>query len=113
MATMHRKMNQLPRRLVLDATGRVIGRVQAALVDLETWAVDTLRVTVARRAAPDLDMTWVWWSFWRRPFLDVPTGLIQAAGDAIILRVSLAELRESPPQPVHEPAVVWPFRSAA
>jgi sporulation protein YlmC with PRC-barrel domain len=96
---MHRKMNELPRRVVLDATGRRLGRVKAALVDMETWLVDTLRVTVTRKAAPDLDLTW---RFWRRPFLDIPTGLIQAGGDAIILRVSLAELRESPPQPVTE-----------
>ena len=100
---MHRKMKDLPRRTVVDATGRVLGRVKAALVDMETWVVDTLRVTVARKAAPDLDMTW---SFWRRPFLDIPTGLVNAASDTIILRVSLAELRESPPQPVTEPAGV-------
>ena len=46
------------------------------------------------------------WSFWRRPMFDVPTGLIHAAGDAIILRVSLAELREAPPRPVEELAAV-------
>ena len=100
---MHRKMNDLPRRTVVDATGRVLGRVKAVLVDMETWVVDTLRVTVARKAAPELEMNW---SFWRRPFLDIPTGLVNAASDTIILRVSLAELRESPPQPVTEPASV-------
>jgi hypothetical protein len=29
--------------------------------------------------------------------MEIPTGLIHAAGDAIILRVSMAELREFPP----------------
>ena len=98
---MHRKMNDLPRRTVLDATGRVLGRVKAVLVDMETWAIDTLRVTVARQTAPDLDMRW---SFWRRPVIDIPTGLVNAASDTIILRVSVGELRESPPQPVLESA---------
>jgi sporulation protein YlmC with PRC-barrel domain len=96
---MHRKMNDLPRRTVVDATGRVVGRVKTVMVDMETWVVDTMRVTIARKTAPDLDLTW---SFWRRPFLDIPTGLVNAASDTIILRVSVAELRESPPQQVSE-----------
>ena len=100
---MHIKMDDLPGVTVLDTTGRVIGRVKAALVDMETWLIDTLRVRLDRRAAADLDMAW---SFWRRPTFDLPTGLIQAAGDAIILRVSLAELREAPPQPIVELAAV-------
>ena len=100
---MHIKMDDLPGVTVLDTTGRVLGRVKAALADMETWLIDTLRVRLDRRAAADMDMHW---SFWRRPTLDVPTGLIQAAGDAIILRVSVGELREAPPQPIVElPAV--------
>jgi sporulation protein YlmC with PRC-barrel domain len=98
---MHRKISQLRRRAVLDATGRVLGRVKSVLVDMDSWIVDTLRVTVARKAATDLDMRW---SFFRRPSIDIPTGLVNGAGDAILLRVSLAELRESPPQRVEEPA---------
>ena len=41
---MHTKVNQIPGRTVLDATGSVVGRVTATLVDMETWVVDTLRV---------------------------------------------------------------------
>ena len=102
-AGVHIKMGDLPGVTVLDTTGHVLGRVKAALVDMETWLIDTLRVRLDRRAAADLDMAW---SFWRRPTFDLPTGLIQAAGDAIILRVSLAELREAPPQPIVELAAV-------
>lgn len=91
---MHLKLNEMPGRPVLDATGQVIGDIKAPLIDTETWLVDTLRVAIRRRAAGDLGMTW---SFFRRPTIDIPTGLVHAAGDAIILRVSLAELRESPP----------------
>src|SRR5262245_65869531 len=99
----HIKMDDLPGVTVLDTTGRVLGRVTAALVDMETWLIDTLRVRLDRRAAADLDMQW---SFWRRPLFDLPTGLIQAAGDAIILRVSLAELREGPPRPIEDLAAI-------
>jgi sporulation protein YlmC with PRC-barrel domain len=96
-------MDDLPGVTVLDTTGHVLGRVKAAMADMETWLIDTLRVTLERRAAAELDVRW---SFWRRPSFDVPTGLIHAAGDAIILRVSLAELRESPPTQVEALAAV-------
>jgi sporulation protein YlmC with PRC-barrel domain len=94
---MHVKLNELRGRKVFDANGREIGRVRAALVDMETWLVDTLRIGIARHAASDLDVPWSWQSFWRPPTLDVATGQIQAAGDAIILRVAIAEMREATP----------------
>jgi sporulation protein YlmC with PRC-barrel domain len=101
---MHLKLGQLRWRPVMDANAQMIGRVWAPLVDTETWLVDTLRIAVRRRAAGALGIAW---SFFKRPMLDVPTGLIHAAGDAIILRVSMAELREAPPVPVESvPAAI-------
>jgi len=98
---MHLELNELPRRTVLDASGMVVGVIAAPVVDTETWVVDTLRVRLRRQAAADLDMPW---SFFRRPTIDVPTGLVNAAGDAILLRVSLGELREAGvAQPGHPP----------
>jgi sporulation protein YlmC with PRC-barrel domain len=95
---MHLKLDELRGKKVFDANGRSIGRVQAALVDMETWLVDTLRIAVGRQAAPDLDMRWSFWQLlWRPHTIDVGTGQIGAAADAIILRVSLGELRETMP----------------
>jgi sporulation protein YlmC with PRC-barrel domain len=100
---MHVKLDELRGRTVLDANGRVIGRVHAALVDMETWLIDTLRVAVARQAAADLDVPWSFWrSLWRPYTVDVATGQINAAGDAIILRVSIAEMREAAPHAIGE-----------
>ena len=48
---MHVKLNELRGRKVFDANGREIGRVKAALVDMETWLDDTLQIRVARHAA--------------------------------------------------------------
>jgi sporulation protein YlmC with PRC-barrel domain len=90
---MHLDLNHLKRKTVLDTAGMVVGDVAAPLIDTETWLVDTLRVRLRRRSAAELDVRW---SFFRPPAIDVPTGLVHGAGDAIILRVSLAELRESP-----------------
>jgi sporulation protein YlmC with PRC-barrel domain len=95
---MHVRLDELAGVKVFDANGRAMGRVKAALVDMETWLVDTLRINVSRRAATDLDLTWSFWSWVSRPTIDVVTGQVHAAGDAIILRVSLEELREAAPQ---------------
>jgi hypothetical protein len=84
---------------VLDTKGAILGRVHAPLVDLETWMVDTLRVTPTRAVSGELGLPWSWW---RRPTFDVKTALVHAAGDAIILRVSLADLREAAPSPLEE-----------
>jgi sporulation protein YlmC with PRC-barrel domain len=103
---MHTMLNELRGRKVFDANGRVIGRVRAALVDMDTWLVDTLRIGVARHAAADREMPWAILSFFRPPTVDVATGQINAAGDAIILRVSLGELREAAPHIIGELAAV-------
>lgn len=100
---MHVKLSELRGRKVFDANGRAVGRVSAPLVDMETWLVDTLRIAISRQAAADLDMPWsLWESLWRPRTIDVGTGQIHAAGDAIILRVSLAELREATPHVIEE-----------
>jgi sporulation protein YlmC with PRC-barrel domain len=91
---MHLQLNEIPRRLVLDATGCVLGRVKTPLVDMETWLVDLLRVRLSRKAAAELGLTSTWW---KAATMDIPTGLIHAAGDAILLRVSLGELRDAMP----------------
>lgn len=95
---MHVQLRELPGRMVIDATGALLGRIKAPMVDLETWLVDTLRVAPSRRVAGELGLEWgAWWQFWNRPTIHIQTGLIHAAGDTVILRVSLAELRESSP----------------
>jgi sporulation protein YlmC with PRC-barrel domain len=98
---MHLKLSELKGRPVLDANGRVIGKIKAPLVELETWLVDALRVTLRRAVARDMAIAW---SFWRRATMDIPTGQIHAAGDAIILRIAVAELREATPEALPDAA---------
>jgi sporulation protein YlmC with PRC-barrel domain len=96
---MYIPLERLRGRTVIDAAGTILGRVKAPLVDLETWVVDTLRVTPTRQVAEEFGLAWTW-AWWRRTTIDVKTGLVQAAGDAIILRVSMAELRDAAPSVV-------------
>jgi len=104
---MHVRLDELRGKNVFDANGRVVGRVHAALIDMETWLVDTIRITIARHASADLDVPWSFWqALWRPRTIDVPTGQIHAAGDAIILRISLAELREAAPRSLEPFAAV-------
>jgi sporulation protein YlmC with PRC-barrel domain len=104
---MHVRLDELRGKKVFDANGRAVGRVRAALVDMETWLIDTLRIAVGRRAAADLDVRWSPWQLvWRPHTIEVTTGQVQAAADAIILRISLAELREAVPAPLDQLAAV-------
>jgi sporulation protein YlmC with PRC-barrel domain len=102
---MHVQLNKLRRREVVDATGSIIGRVREPLIDMETWVIEALRVTPTRHAAGELDLKWSWW---KRPTVDIPTGQVQAAGEAIILRVSLGDLREAtlPMVQLDDPALI-------
>jgi sporulation protein YlmC with PRC-barrel domain len=81
-------------RKVLDITGRVLGRVGQLLVDTESWAISSLQLRLSRRAAKDMGVRW---SFFRVPTLEVPTGLVMAASDAIILRAEMADLQPLAP----------------
>jgi sporulation protein YlmC with PRC-barrel domain len=102
---MHIKLSDLPGRAVFDANGVVLGKIKSPLVDMETWSVDVLGVKLSRPVAREmgLDASLFAWLF-RPATIDVPTGLVQAAGDAIILRVSLAELRDAAPEQFSEAA---------
>jgi sporulation protein YlmC with PRC-barrel domain len=81
-------------RKVLDVTGRVLGRVGHLLVDTESWAIGSFQLRLRRRAARDLGLRW---SFFRVPTLDVPTGLVMAASETIILRAAMEDLQPLAP----------------
>jgi sporulation protein YlmC with PRC-barrel domain len=83
-------VDRLRGRKVLDITGKVLGRIGHLLVDTETWAIGTFELRLRRATAQELGLRW---SIFRIPVLEVPTGLVMAAGDAVILRASLYDLQ--------------------
>jgi len=86
---MNTSLDNLPGISVLDRTGRALGTITRVLVDTESWAVRALQVRLRRQTAQDLGVRW---SPFHQPTMDVPTGLVLAAGDAVILRATLDEL---------------------
>jgi sporulation protein YlmC with PRC-barrel domain len=97
-------VDELPGRSVIDSTGRLIGHVMKAVVDLETWAIEALRLRLARAAAAELGLPD---SLLKPATLEVPTGLVLAASDAVILRATLEELHGLVGHPVR-PTLVEP-----
>ena len=91
-------------RKVLDITGRVLGSVGHLMVDTETWAISCFQLRLRRAAARDMGVRW---SLFRIPTLEVPTGLVMAASDAVILRAELSDLQPlaPPDQPVAQAAL--------
>jgi len=92
-------------RKVLDITGRVLGTVGHLMVDTESWAISSFQLKLRRRAARDMGVRW---SFFRIPTLEVPTGLVMAASDAVILRAELSDLQPLAPsdQPSYQQAAL-------
>jgi sporulation protein YlmC with PRC-barrel domain len=86
---MRTSLDALPGRVVLDSAGRLLGRIRSLQVDTESWAVESLRLRLRRKTAQELGLRW---SLFHMPTMDVPTGLVHAAGDAVILRAALDEL---------------------
>ena len=88
-------VDRLKGRKVLDITGKVLGRIGHLLVDTESWAIGAFQLRLRRAAALELGLRW---SFFSIPTLNVPTGLVMAASDAVILRASLLDLQPLAPE---------------
>lgn len=87
-------MSDFPGRTVVDITGRVLGRVAGLVIDTENWVIPSLRLRLRRDPAQTLGLRW---SLFRAPCFDVPTALVMAASDTVILRAALDELHELVP----------------
>jgi sporulation protein YlmC with PRC-barrel domain len=78
-------------RAVIDGTGRVVGHIDGLLVDGESWRVEAFRVRLRRDAAEQIGAEH---RLLQAATLEIPIALVHAAGDAVILNVPAAALRE-------------------
>jgi sporulation protein YlmC with PRC-barrel domain len=78
-------------RTVIGADGNAIGEVAGFLLDGETWSVHALRVRLKPSVAEQIGAPH---SLFRASAVDVPVRLIQSVGDAVVLAIPSAELRQ-------------------
>jgi sporulation protein YlmC with PRC-barrel domain len=87
-------------RAVIDGTGRVVGHIDGVLVDGESWRVEAFRVRLRRDAAEEIGAER---RLLQAATVEVPVTLVHAAGDAVILNVAIAALRELAPAEAASP----------
>jgi sporulation protein YlmC with PRC-barrel domain len=90
-------------KLVLDSAGVVLGEIHDVLIDRDTWMVDAFTMRVRRELNDQLGVES---HFLSRSTIEIPARLIQSVGDAVILRVGAADLRNghSGPEATPPPA---------
>lgn len=80
-----------PGRTVVASGGQEIGTVEALSIDGETWKVETLQVKLNSEAAEQIG---AFWNFFHAGRIELPTHTIQSVSDAVVLSVSVDELRQ-------------------
>jgi sporulation protein YlmC with PRC-barrel domain len=81
-------------RAVIDGSGRVVGAVEALLLDSQSWRVEAFRVRLRRDAAEQIGVEH---RLLQAATIEIPISLVHAAGDAVILNVPTTALRELRP----------------
>jgi sporulation protein YlmC with PRC-barrel domain len=78
-------------RTVIGADGRAVGEVAALFVDSVAWSVESIQVKLRTEIADQLGASR---TIFHAGTLEVPIRLIQSVGDAVVLSVPVAGLRE-------------------
>lgn len=90
--------HDLKGRTVISADGQAIGEIAALFLDSEAWNVEAIQVALRKETA---DRIGVPRSFLRGGTIEIPVGLIQSVGDAVVLSSPVDRLRQilmtSPP----------------
>jgi sporulation protein YlmC with PRC-barrel domain len=99
----HARFKDLVGKSVAGSNGRIMGILADFGVDTETWRVASLQLKVDSKAVTDLGLSK---PLWRSARVEVPSELIRAAKDIVILKVSLEEfaerLKSAVPEAEHE-----------
>lgn len=78
-------------RTVIAADGQAIGEVGALLIDTSAWTIVALRVKLHKAVAEQLGAAR---GILRAAMLELPVRMVQSVGDAVLLTVPVAGLRE-------------------
>jgi len=93
--------DKLRSRPIIGSDGLQIGEVVRVFLESDDFKVVSVEAKLDNHIADQLGVTR---GIFRAGTLEIPIGLVQATADAVLLRVSLAELQKSlatnPPPPV-------------
>ncbi len=82
-------------RTVIASDGLAIGEITALIVDTEAWRVETLHIKLRKDVAVRIGADR---GVFRAGVLELPTRMIQSAGDAVVLSGAIDELRQFLPR---------------
>ena len=88
------RKTQFTRTTVISADGQAIGEISALFLDSEAWRVESLQVKLRNEVADQLGATR---GIFHAGTMEMPVGMIQSVGDAVVLSVSTQELRQVVP----------------
>ena len=77
---------------IVGAGGNVIGEVATLNIDSASWRVVSVQAKLHKDVAERLGAER---SLFRAGFIDIPVGLIQAVGDAVVLEVPIDGLQQA------------------
>lgn len=78
-------------RTVIASDGLAIGEIAALFVEGDSWRVESLQVKLRKEVADRLGADR---SVFHAGALEIPTSMVQSAGDAVVLSVAVDELRQ-------------------
>jgi len=78
-------------RTVITADGQAIGEVGAMVIDTSVWSIVALHVKLNKTAAEQVGAVR---GILHAATLDLPVSAVQSVGDAVLLSVPTAELRQ-------------------
>lgn len=76
---------------MIAADGQAIGEVAALFLDSDGWRVESLQIKLRKEIADQLGASR---GMFHAGTLELPVGMVQSAGDAIVLSVPTVELRQ-------------------
>lgn len=76
---------------VVGADGQVIGEVAALFLDSEAWRIESLQVKLRRETA---DLLGASRGIFHAGTVEIPVGMVQSVGDAVVLAVEVHGLRQ-------------------
>jgi len=78
-------------RTVIGSDGLVIGEIAVLFVDSDAWRVESLQVKLHNDIA---DRLGAGRSMFHAGAIEIPIGMVQSVGDAVVLSVGVDELRQ-------------------